>query len=113
MSSAEDEIEDDEDPGEPDDGNIDDELVDFSKDPCLESFWTTTIACGVCRLCKATNHVSLGDMDDQTAPNVEVVQCWNCNTKLWLDSNMRSEATPMGYTSIEDGYCVKGRKSPG
>lgn len=96
---------------ESDDDSDDTEFADFSKDPCLQNFWTTTTGCGVCPKCGAKNYVSLGDMGDQTAPDVEVVKCWKCETKSWLSSDTRDCAQDM-YDSMNDAYCDEGRKEP-
>lgn len=89
-----------------------DEWPDFSNDPCLQHVWTSTTLCGECPKCNKRNYVRLGDLNDQTAPDVEVVVCWNCKSKLWLTSDMRSEAPAHGYDSIDEGFVEAGRERP-
>jgi hypothetical protein len=89
-----------------DEADIEDELCDFSKDPCLEETWTETTLRGKCPKCKKVNYVNLGDLGDQTAPDREVCVCWNCGTKSWIIDT--DEAECMGYESIDDAYDVNG-----
>jgi len=77
--------------------------------PKLYETWTTTKLRGRCPHCKEVNYVDLGDLNDVTAPDVEVVICWNCDQKSWIiDDEMLLD---LDYDSIEDGYAEKGKKS--
>jgi hypothetical protein len=89
----------------------DDELVEFS-DPCVEECWTiTTLRCK-CPKCKKVNYVDLGDFTDQTGIDIEVMECWSCGAKAWLDRDIRSEASGMGYETINDAHSEKGKELP-
>jgi Zn ribbon nucleic-acid-binding protein len=87
------------------------EFPDFSKDPVLKNFWTKTTGCGVCPKCEAKNYVSLGDLEDQTAPDVEAVECWKCGAKSWLSPDTREVAQDM-YDSMDGAICDVGKKEP-
>ncbi len=91
---------------------LEDGLHDFSDEPCFDKFYVTATAVGTCPRCNARNYADLGDMSDQTAPDVEAVKCWSCKEVSWLNSDMRSEATCMGYESIDDVYDVDGTEHP-
>lgn len=85
-------------------------LSDFSNDPCIEEAWTWTILRCKCPHCKKVNYLNLGDLNDQTAPDIEVLQCWNCDKKSWVMDT--DEAECYGHESIEDGYSEKGKEKP-
>lgn len=51
-----------------------DDFPNISEDPELEEQWTYTTLRGKCPGCKKVNVIDLGDMGDQTAPDVEVCE---------------------------------------
>jgi len=89
-----------------------DDLPDFSKDPTVQHAWSITMLVCVCPSCEKRNYVNLGDMDDQTAPDVETVRCWSCKKLAWLDSEVRTMAADMGHESIEDAFVEEGKEHP-
>lgn len=86
-----------------------DGLADFSNDPFIEEAWTTTTLRCKCPHCKAVNYLNLGDLNDQTAPDIEVLVCWSCCKKSWVLD--RDEAECYGYESIDDAFDEKGSKT--
>jgi Zn ribbon nucleic-acid-binding protein len=86
----------------------DDGLADLSNDPQIEEAWTTTTLRCKCPHCKKVNYLNLGDLNDQTAMDIEVLECWNCGKKSWVMDT--DEAELHGYESIEDGYSEKGEE---
>ena len=73
-------------------------------DPCLRDVWTSTTLCGKCPHCSKVNYVSLGDLGDQTAPDVEVIQCWYCLKKSWISSDARE----MSEDDLDSAFCAQG-----
>lgn len=39
-----------------------------------------------CPYCQKFNWVSMGDLSDDTLPEIEACQCYACNKKFWLDA---------------------------
>ena len=88
------------------------EEPDFSKDPTVQHAWSVTTLICICPGCETRNYVNLGDMHDQSAPDVEVMRCWSCQKLAWLDSEQRTIGQESGYDSIEDAYEEKGKERP-
>jgi len=91
--------------------DIEDELPDFSKDPCIEEAWTTTTLRCKCPHCKKVNYLNLGDLNDQTAVDIEVLNCWSCSKKSWIIDTDEAECMGQG-DSIDDFYDEKGKERP-
>lgn len=87
----------------------DEEEDPLKDDPELQRVWTTTTLRGECPKCEKVNYVDLGDLEDMTAPDVEIVECWNCGTKSWID---KSVSRDYGYESMDEGYEEKGKETP-
>lgn len=67
-----------------------------------------------CDHCEAKNFVSVGDMNDPTGNDAEVMLCWECGKKTCIvDEDYLLEED---YNTVEEfvaqGYCVDGKKSP-
>lgn len=91
--------------------DIEDELPDFSKDPRIEEAWTWTILRCKCPHCKQVNYLNLGDMEDPTAPCIDVLDCWHCGKKAWIVSPEEAECAGLG-TSIEEFESDQGKERP-
>lgn len=77
-----------------------------------------------CPGCKAINWLCDGDTSDCTVPDIEALQCWNCQKKTWLNEDCAHdihdyefEDDDSEYKSLDEylekaAYCDKGRKSP-
>lgn len=84
----------------------DDDYPDFSKDPTCQHTWFVTTAVCVCPKCEKKNYFQLSDRYD-----IEVVECWNCNTKAWVNSDTRDEAQLM-YDCMDGAMSEKGEEKP-
>src|SRR2546422_941363 len=72
-----------------------------------------------CPNCNMGNWVNFGDTNDQTIPDVESVECYNCGNWFWLSEEFIEEVY---WSEIEDGetldsllkssYPQRGRKNP-
>jgi hypothetical protein len=60
-----------------------------------------------CPKCGAHNKVCFGDLNDQTAPDVEAVKCHNCGHIDWFDEFTKEECAVIG-TTLEDAYYEDG-----
>lgn len=92
--------------------DLDDEVdapLDLSKDKVCDL--SGTYCSTLCPHCKINNWVYLGRMDDCTAPDVEVLKCFKCKKRSWIDMNVRNEASYNG-TTLDDAYAADGKPSP-
>ena len=88
------------------DEDIDDELPDFSKDPTFTGCDSYTIIYAYCPKCGKKNYVTQGYKWD-----IEVVECWNCGTEGWLNSDIRDESQ-CAYDCMDAAMSEKGREKP-
>ena len=57
--------------------------------------------------CGAKNFVYMGQMDDCTGWDREVMKCWSCGKQSWL-GDIKEEC---GYDSFDEGYEEDGKKT--
>lgn len=94
-----------------DDDEEEDAWPDFSKDPRIEEAWTTTTLRCRCPHCKKVNYLNLGDLNDLSAPDIEVLECWSCGKKAWILDAETAACMGQG-DSIDDFYSEKGEEKP-
>jgi len=83
-----------------------DELPDFSKDPTFTGCDSVTIIYAHCPKCGERNYFTQGSKYD-----IEVLVCWNCGTRGWLDEDIRDEARYM-YDCMDAAMDEKGKEKP-
>lgn len=61
-----------------------------------------------CPNCGAHNKVDLGDLNDQTSPDVEAVTCYACGVTDWLCPESQDYAETLGET-LDDAFAEDGQ----
>lgn len=57
-----------------------------------------------CSHCKAKNFVCLGDMSDDTKPDIDAVICHQCGKRSWLVDPMQCDICDEIYYEYMPGY---------
>ena len=104
-------------------------MKNLVKSEALEAswHWTETFITMKCPHCQEYNKLSLGDMNDCSAVDIEACQCCKCDKKFWLPGWKEDHQDANGFWPkeedlttdelglepgedlIEHAYCEKGK----
>ena len=65
-----------------------------------------------CPYCEMINWIVLGDLSDQTAPDIDSCRCHDCSNLFWLYEACQYDDIDDEPVLIEDSFHAEGRISP-
>lgn len=65
-----------------------------------------------CPHCQEDNWVYVGDFDDPTNPDIDIIECWNCMKKWLIDEELAEVKWGTLEYATEIGEEVEGMQEP-